>query len=213
LVVAPFVIHDLRQQRLHTEGVRRVAAEMGYVFFPKGDGKTLQELGRFHLFSRGKDKAIRNLVHGTADSVEIKVFDYQHTFGGEDTYEVPRQTVICFRSEELALPNFSLRPRTTFHKVTSALGLDEIAALFGFQDIVIEGRSWFSNYYLLQGDDEGSIRKLFHDRVLSFFEDHAGLCAEGAGGLLILYRVSQRVDPEHLRLFIEEGFKVLALFQ
>jgi len=57
------------------------------------------------------------------------------------------------------------------------------------------------------------VRTLFNHSVLSFYEDHAGLCTEGSGGLLVLYRIGHRVGPEHIRSFLEEGFKALALFQ
>src|SRR5262249_10848267 len=152
-----FVIYGLRQQKLRTEGMRRVAADMGYAFFANGDGKTLEELGRFHLFSRGGDRTIRNLIQGKADKLEIKIFDYQHVLTRNDSDRRRRQTVICFRSPDLALPDFSLRPRGGFHKVTSALGLGEIAALFGYREIVIGDRVWFSKYYLLRGEDEAAV--------------------------------------------------------
>ncbi|MBK92358.1 MAG: hypothetical protein CME27_07925, partial [Gemmatimonadetes bacterium] len=106
---------------------------------------------------------------------------------------LPEQTVIWFRSPQLSLPSFVMRPEHVFHKIGSA---------FGYQDIDFESNRTaadFSKKYLLRGEDEHAIRSLFKDNVLSFFATHSGKpVLEGRGDRLILYRPGQLIRPENI---------------
>ena len=120
---------------------------------------------------------------------------------------LPEQTVIWFRSPQLSLPSFVMRPEHVFHKIGSA---------FGYQDIDFESNRTaadFSKKYLLRGGDEHAIRSLFKDNVLNFFATHPGrLVLEGRDDRLILYRPAQLIRPENISVFLEEGLEVFRLF-
>ena len=120
---------------------------------------------------------------------------------------LPAQTVIWFRSTQLSLPSFVMRPEHVFHKIGSA---------FGYQDIDFESNRTaadFSKKYLLRGGDEHAIRSLFKDNVLDFFATHPGkLVLEGRDERLILYRPMQLIRPENISVFLEEGLEVFRLF-
>ena len=120
---------------------------------------------------------------------------------------LPEQTVIWFRSPQLSLPSFVMRPEHVFHKIGSA---------FGYQDIDFESNRTaadFSKKYLLRGGDEHAIRSLFKDNVLNFFATHPGrLVLEGRDDRLILYRPEQLIRPENISVFLEEGLEVFRLF-
>jgi hypothetical protein len=140
---------------------------------------------------------------GVSKDLEVKVFDVGYTTGGEENSNYCVQTVICFRSPELDLPAFCLRPKSVFHR---------IATLFGYQDIGVDGHALFSKTYLLRGRDEAGVRKLFTDDVLSYYERSTSLFTEGNGNQLMFYRWAKRVDPDQIRFFVQEGFEVLSLF-
>src|SRR5262245_22505286 len=107
LLFAIPISHALRKTRERTDALRRAAAELGLNLLPKGDGQTLKDLGSYHLFSQGNSRTIRNMLWGKADGLEIKVFDYDYSVGGEESRESPSQTAVLFRSPELDLPAFA----------------------------------------------------------------------------------------------------------
>jgi hypothetical protein len=96
--------------------------------------------------------------------VKAAVFDYIYVTGSGKSQQTHYQTVVYLEPVNLALPMFSLRPETLFHRMLSA---------FGYQDIDFGQRPEFSKQYILRGQNELAIRQTFNDRVLSFFR---GLC-------------------------------------
>jgi hypothetical protein len=197
------IVVNARLEKKRVEAMQRAAREMALAFAPKDDGATFGLLSGFHLFSQGHAKKITSLMLGEVSDMEVRIFDYTYTTGSGKNSHTFRQTVIAFRSPKLALPAFSLRPENLFHK---------IGALFGYQDIDFETHPQFSKHYLLRGSDEEAIRSTFHDGVLEFFDENRGLCTEGSGPTLIFYRAAEQVEPEAIRTFMEEGFKVAGLF-
>jgi hypothetical protein len=118
----------------------------------------------------------------------------------ETRYE---QTVASFSPAKLKLPVFELRPKRFFHK---------IGGLLGYQDIDVDTHPDFSKFYLLRGSDEAEIRRIFSSTILSFFEQHKGMCVEVQGSTLLCYRELKRIKPDEIWSFFEEGKKILRLF-
>jgi hypothetical protein len=197
-----WVNHVLERKR--TEALERVAREMGLGFYPRDAGDMITTLSGFHLFSQGHSKKITNVMHGETNDMEVRILDYEYTTGSGKNSHTSRQTIVCFRSPTLDLPAFSLRPENIFHK---------IGALFGYQDIDFDAHPVFSKHYLLRGSDEEAIRSQFHEGVLTFYEEHRGLCTEGNGQQLIFYRAAQQVKPDEIRSFLDEGLKTVGLFR
>jgi hypothetical protein len=200
-----------------TKKFKQVAEEMGMKFSEEGDSALLQGLGAFDLFggavkwqSLQPNMRITNVLHGDSEQLgyseefEVTILRYWHPAGTRDGID---QTVICFRSPELSLPQFDLRPEVLFHKIGSALG---------YQDIDFESHQTgaeFSKKYLLRGTDEQMIRTLFTDKILTFFAAHPDeVYVEGSGDQLILYRKSRLIEPENISAFMEEGLEVFRLF-
>ena len=132
------------------------------------------------------------------------MFGCRYVTGGGKHTRVIRQTVICFRSPQLHLPEFALRPENLFHKMGAA---------FGYQDIDFDSHRKFPKKYLLRGNDEQKVREASTHELLSFFEAEEGISAEGGGDQLIFYRSGKRISPEDVRPFMEEGLQVFRLFR
>jgi carbonic anhydrase len=203
LLFATPIILMYRKGKKRAAGLRQASEELGFSFSPQADLFTLKELSTYQLFSEGTSNKVVNPMWAKEGDLEVKVFDYGYSIGGEESAEYPTQTVIRFRSPELDLPAFTVRSKQMFHV---------IATLLGYQDIVINSHSSFSKNYLLRGNNEGAIRKLFRDDVLAYFARGASLSAEGNGNEFVLFRQAKIVDPENIRFFVQEGFEVLALF-
>jgi hypothetical protein len=185
------------------EQMQAVAARMGFSFSAEDEAGLRRRLGRFHLFSQGRSRKIRNVIRGASHGAAVALFDYQYTTGSGKHAHIHRRTVLLFETERLRLPFFTLRPQGLFHK---------LAAAFGNRDIDFDAHPVFSDAYLLRGSDESQVRDLFSEEVLSFYERRENLCTEGAGQQLVFYRGNRREEPERMERFLEEGLKVLDLF-
>jgi len=98
------------------------------------------------------------------------------------------------------LPQFVLRPEKNFQQFVD------------LQDIDFPSHTKFSNDYLLQGNPEESVRNLFNEQLLDFFESKPGLCVEGGANQMLYYRLNERISPNKLSQFLEEGIQVLSKF-
>jgi len=205
LLLVGIIIYCVRRsEKKRTEQFQQVAQDLGLPFFPKGDDSLLERLDHFHLFSQGHSRKIKNMLHGETDDVELAIFGYRYIVGGGKHTHMYNQSVIYFRSPTLNLPQFAVRPEGLFHKVGGA---------FGYQDIDFETHPQFSRTYLLRGDDELAVRELFSEELLTFFESQQKISVEGGGDQLVFYRGGKRMKPDEVQQFMQEGYRVFALFR
>ncbi len=118
--------------------------------------------------------------------------------------------VIVFRSDTLRLPAFTLRPEAEYRKIDA---FHKINSKLGYQDIDFSSHPTFSRQYVLQGSDEEAIRGLFNKNILSYYEQHVGMHTEGVGEQLLLCKPSERLSPENIPSFMEQGLQVFELFR
>ena len=202
-IVGSLILIFLRIGKKRTEQFALISAELKLNFFPKGTTSLFERLKPFHLFSKGWSRKIKNLMEGEANKVELAIFDYQYTTHGGQHPQTHRQSLLFIRSPKLNLPDFSLRPENVFHKIGSA---------FGDKDIDFETHPIFSKSYLLRGDNEAAIRGLFNNELLNFIQSQQKISIEGSSDQLIFYRHKNRVKPEEVESFMEEGFQVFDQF-
>jgi hypothetical protein len=187
-----------------TKAFELLAESLNFTFTEKGDNSLMDTLGGFHLFSQGYSRRISNVLTGKFNLLPVTIMDYKYTTGGGKNSHTWQQTVLVLEPDKLKLPRFGLRPENLF---------DKIGSFFGSKDINFETAPVFSKRYLLRGDDEESIRSLFNQQVLEYYEQHAGLGTECDGVKLIYYRTSKRVPPEKTQDFLQEGYDLFTLFQ
>ena len=185
--------------RQRTKGLAAVAAEMGLPFYESGQTNLIGTLDRFQLFSRGRNKQIRNMIYGDAQDVDVAIFDYRFRTGSGKNSSTHSQTVAYVNSSQLDLPQFALRPEHFFDRIGAALGM---------QDINFESHPVFSGKYVLKGDSESRVREFFDSNVLEYFESRGDLCVEGGGPHLIEYRAGKRVKPAQVRALLGDGLEV-----
>jgi carbonic anhydrase len=183
------------------EALAALALEMRWTFMPERDESLLSALSRFHLFSTGHSKRASNVLRGSTKYGDAAIFDYQYTKGAGQHRHTHRFTVMSLSFGGRSLPRFILRPERVWHR---------IGAVLGYQDINFDGAPEFSRKYLLRGDDEMEIRRLFREPLIAFWEKEHGLCMEGEGERLILYRERGQLRPEAIRPFLEKGLEVLS---
>ena len=196
-----------------------LAEQMGMEFSEEGDSALRESLSVFDLFDKKmlQSGQFTNVLHGDSEQLgygeefEVRILDCWYKEGRQHR-RVSSQTMICFHSPQLSLPQFSLRPEGLHQKIGSALG---------YQDIDFESHQTgaeFSKKYLLRGKDEQwmteeKIRVLFTDKILTFFAAHPDkVFVGGSGDQLIFYREGNLIEPENTPAFIEEGLEVFRLF-
>jgi hypothetical protein len=201
-IVIVYLAYKADKQR--TDDLHQVAEDMGFEFASDPGQGALKRHPGLYLFAQGRKPDVRNQLCGKANGLDVCIFDYSYVTGGGKSRHTWRQTVLTFEIDDANLPTFSLRPEHVFHK---------IASWFGYQDINFETHPRFSKLFLLRGEDENAVRKIFSERVLDYYEENPGVCTEGSRSRLVYYRAQTRVDPAEVRTFLEEGFRVLALFR
>ncbi|MBT4864050.1 MAG: hypothetical protein HON53_02875 [Planctomycetaceae bacterium] len=202
LLMAVIFIRTRIREKKRTENLRAIAAELSFGF-AEGDERLLAHLGEFPLFSKGSDRKMNNVLQGTSSDTEVSLFDYRYTTSNGKNSQIHRQTAVCFRSKRLDLPNFTLQPESWFHK---------IGTMLGYQDIDFADYPEFSRKYLLRGDDEESVRDLFTAATIEQLDGQTGICLEGRGNWLIVYRAGKRAKPMEVQDFLATGFDVYAAF-
>ena len=101
---------------------------------------------------------LTNVMKFETSTVTITLFEVQSSCVLEG-----RVTCMLFQSPQLDLPTFFLRPEWY---------LDKIGTVFGWQDIDFALRPQFSHRYLLQGEDELTVRYFFSNDTLDLLEEH-----------------------------------------
>ena len=199
LGVIIYVVWLIEKKR--TKELCSIAATLKLNFSHNDNSALFERMNKFHLFSIGRSKKIKNLMEGEASNAELAIFDYQYTTGGGQNSHTYRHSVFCIWSPKLDLPQFSMRPEGIFHKIGGA---------FGYQDIDFDSHPEFSKKYLLRGDNETSIRQLFSKKIINKIESQQKISIEGGGNQLAFYK--KRVKPEEIEKFMEEGFHFFKLF-
>ncbi len=194
------------RQRLAVRGtqMQTVANEMGWKYSPTMLWRSIPYANSFHLFTQGTYQRIYHVTYGEAEGVQTTVFNY--TFSrkwrsGQGSWR--SQTVAMFQSDKFNVPVFFLRPSSFRHKLGTVFSAS----------ISFPTHAAFSNQYLLSGNDDAGLHKLFNNSALSFFEANPGWSIEGGGGQIFIYREDTLMPPQNVPWFVNEGLRVLSLLQ
>ncbi len=181
------------------EALMEVAKGLGFKFQPTVFYQAHDAFGPLPLFTRGNHRNIRNWMEGEMSGYQINLFGYHYTQGHGKNSQTFTQSVALLRSDKLDLPAFAMRPEGLF---------DKLGDLFGSGDIDFDSHPAFSKRYLLKGEPAEQVRRLFTPPLLTFFEANPGLCVEGRGELIIVYRANKRVAPKAMQAFLREALRV-----
>lgn len=202
-IIPIFVTIGMRRVKKRNAGLQEFAERYHMTFEEKGESNLLDELDSFHLFSKGGGRKINGLLSAKTKEAFLNVFDYSFTTHNGKTTQKWVQTVVYFKSDSLNLPSFAMRPENIFHKIGSTLG---------YQDIDFDSFPEFSKHFLLRGEDENSIRKIFNNKVLYYFNDKTGISVEGFENKLIIYKNARQIKIDALKEYIDEAIQIFQLF-
>ena len=150
------------------------------------------------LFTSGTSAEFAHVMRGSAGGLSVTVFDYSFRMAGDRNQRSLPQTVAVFRLSERELPRFQLKPENFVAKLEAKLGK---------RDINFDSNPVFSQKFTLRGEDEEGVRKLFTSDVLAYFEGadwKPWQVVEGCGNSVLIYRMGRLVEPEELRMWVDE---------
>ena len=158
----------------------------------------------FHLFQQGHTRVFDNVIQGSIDGSNLKLFDYSYTTGHGKNRSTQTQTVAVFQVKNTELPPFELRPEHFFHKIRS---------LFGHEDINFPEDSRFSEDYFLKGKDTEVVQELFGPDIRNYFANDKTWSIEGGGQWLVIYKASRKTKIANLAQFMRQVSDIYRLFE
>jgi hypothetical protein len=204
-----FIIYSLKKHRRELEAY---AQRKGYQFYGGTMGYDLERTSirpdDFLLLSRDKNdrygKTVKgnNVMEGKTGSVKICIFDYSYSTDSDSPNH--SQTVVHLSDNQISLPLFQLEPENFLHRLASKMG---------YQDIDFTSDPYFSNAYLLRGEQEDRIRQLFNKELRNFFYHRKKLSAEGNGNAMLFYYSNKSIPVKDLDTFVNECLKAFNLFR
>ncbi len=194
--------------------LRDIAARLSLKLDRVGDAGILDRFSSFGVFQRGPliySRKVFNLLHGGG---EIVSFEYKYSKltslhrGGPQKKSpgsrIIRKTVVCCESPALNLPPFVLKPE-------GRIG-NWFRDVLGGVDVDFDSHPVFSKKYHLSGEAPEAIRGAFSNEALSYIEERPGLCVEGNGHQMVVYKA--RGNPgAKLESFILEASQIAALLK
>jgi hypothetical protein len=192
IVLLAFIFSRAAKRRSYDKDrgqqMQQVAGQMGFAFQPLAELSAVPFFSNFELFE-GDAWRFENLLVGKVQEHDVVAFDLAYRnvggAGGRGT-TTSRQTMYAISSNELKLPQFYLRPEGVLEKALNALSR---------VDIDLAERPNFSRMFLLYGNDEAAIRRMFTGRKVDLFEQNPTLSVFGGGRHLFLYQSRTLAPP------------------
>jgi len=197
-VIGAFYFAYLRRKALEDLAVSR-----GMTFVKDGPPQSVVTGTGLPLFARGDRRHWSNMLAGAGagGASEIFFFDYTYSTGSGRNRHSHGLTLALADFRSPRLPDFELKPEGIIYK---------IGELLGFKDIDIESAPEFSSKYRLTGPSEPAVRAFFGPAAVMCFERHQGLCVQGNGRYMLIYRKEAQLSAAAYPGFIDEVREVLA---
>ncbi len=197
-VLALVVFYYLEANR--TREFTSLAESLGLEFLGNTNS-FLRGLESLPLFQQGRGRTASNVLRGGTEEEQLYVFDYCFTTGSGKHRKTHRQTVACFVSQQLTLPQFEIFPQRWYHWLGQKM--------LGQQDIRFDEYPEFCQRYVVRGSETG-IRSRFREPLIRHLESERDICVAGQGYHFIFFRRGKRVKPYALKEFMESAYKMYA---
>lgn len=177
LVVAIWRVWARMQKLFFNE----LAASLGFSYAPRGDMSTVSG----HLFSKGHNRKMTNVLTGMYQGKPIRLYDYRYTIGSgknEQTFYY----VVGEVSIDGTLPHLIVEPRTFFSSPFTPTGLKALSLEGDFNK--------HFNVYATEGKEIEALQVLQPDTMAALLDDYKELGFECFGAKTYLYRNGMLAD-------------------
>ena len=197
MTVIGAIVNHLNDKK-RREIMTTFANEIGLDYRAGVDNSLLRRFSGFRIFATGRAKKVKNLIYGASDEETMCIFDFQYSVGSGKNQSVHRQTVISIESEHFMVPAFVLKPGGFFSRSNSVPGMSTVEF-----DMYPD----FARRQILQTSDEETIKRIFDDRMIRYFEENS-FCIEATTGKMVCYIPKRSFRLEEMRLFMEKAFEI-----
>ncbi len=197
LAVIAFIYSQIMDKK-RREGWKKISSSTGFKYIEYSNG-IFQKFEKLKLFSTGRSRRARNCLIGSKDNVEIIIAEYSYVTGHGKNSQTHIQSVCLLESPDLSLPRCFLRKEIRL--------FDFLGKLFGGQDINFAEDKNFSDAFVLQGDNEALVRKLFNQRLRNRFVSlkDENIQFEAADRIMV-FHLGKRIEPGGFKKLLFDSF-------
>jgi hypothetical protein len=196
-IIVAAIVWGILKARERREAMARLAAELGFQYYPDDPWDLAARYAQFDLFGSGHSRRASNILAGKVDGRTALVFDYHYKTGsGKDEMTHSFQAAVL--ETPILAPRLSLR-RESF--------LDTVASWVGHDDIDFESAE-FSKRYYVKCEDRKFAYDLFHGRLIEYLLGCGDAPSMELGGpLLLLHHCPD--GPEKVRRLLAIGGEII----
>ena len=197
-LAAALIVFGILRARRRREAMARLAAELGFEYYPDDPWSLEDKYAMFELFGRGHSRGASNVICGEVDGRAVVAFDYRYTTGSGKN-----KSTHSYQALVMGLPivaaGLRMRTETVF---------DRLASWVGWDDIDFESDE-FSRRYHVASEDRRFAYDIFHARLIEYLlacGQAPGL--EMKGPLMVLFE--SQGDAANVRRLFEIGREIVA---
>lgn len=168
--------------------------------YPQKNSKT-HFLDHFVFFQTRKINYFYN--HLSDPNGIFNVFDVEFTEGEFIAKEVVKTTIVHVHLQD-TIPIFSLDREGLLHYVYH---------LAGFEDMHIENHPDFNKRFYLSGEDTDSLKHLFTDELILFFESNPYYHVESNGTTLLIQKKERLLSVQEIKAMIYFAQQLIHVLQ
>ncbi|MCX5649296.1 MAG: hypothetical protein NTX40_09425 [Planctomycetota bacterium] len=192
------IVFGILKARKRREAMARLAAELGFEYYPDDPWDLEDKYAMFELFGRGHSRRASNVICGDVDGRAVVAFDYQYTTGSGKN-----QSTHSCQALVMGLPILAAGLRMRSENL-----FDRVASWVGYEDIDFESDE-FSRRYHVACDDRRFAYDILHARLIDYLLGCGSVPnLEMQGPLMVLFE--SQGDAANVRRLLEVGREIVA---
>jgi len=212
------IVSVVKKARAERAGEIRLLLEYGFFEIPRPEQAFIDLIAELHRRERGRIRIKDVFCRSRADS---RIYLFTVMASGSSNTAAPKTAAVV--SPYLDLPRFFLCPKLNFGGLIGT-ALNKIIEKYAGQrlsQVSFDGEYDFDKKYLLFGEDESTVRRLFSDSLRRrLIEKHGLFQIEGVRDTFIFaeydfknYKSNRRLNREKLHVIIDDAGTLLRLFR
>jgi len=192
------IVFGILKARERREAMARLAAELGFEYYPDDPWSLEDKYAMFELFGRGHSRKASNVICGEVDGRAVVAFDYQYTTGSGKN-----QSTHACQALVMGLPILAAGLRMRSESL-----FDRVASWVGYDDIDFESDE-FSRRYHVACDDRRFAYDILHARLIDYLLGCGSVPnLEMQGPLMVLFE--SQGDAANVRRLLAIGREIVA---
>jgi hypothetical protein len=192
------IVFGILKARERREAMARLAAELGFEYYPDDPWDLEDKYAMFELFGRGHSRGASNVICGEVDGRAVVAFDYRYTTGSGKN-----QSTHSCQALVMGLPIVAAGLRMRSESL-----FDRVASWVGYDDIDFESDE-FSRRYHVACDDRRFAYDILHARLIDYLLGCGSVPnLEMQGPLMVLFE--SQGDAANVRRLLAIGREIVA---